>query len=97
VSGSHTYPGFGTYTITVTVTHDQLAPVSVTSTAVVAFNVGILLLDPTASGALSITGNGTIAVAGSSAIVVDSSSASAVNITGNGLIQANELDVAGNP
>jgi hypothetical protein len=52
---------------------------------------GIILLDPSASGALATHGNGTLKVNGGS-IVVDSSSSSAVT----GTMTAKEFDIVGN-
>jgi hypothetical protein len=55
----------------------------------------ILLLDPSASGALSVTGNGSVAVTGRGPIVIDSSNASAAVASGNAHLTAQEFDVSG--
>jgi hypothetical protein len=97
VTGSHTYQGAGTFPVAVTVRHDSATPVVVTSTAVVMINAGILLLDPVGSGALSLSGNGTITVTGTAPIVVDSNNAAAIVLSGNGTLTASEIDVTGVP
>ncbi len=57
-------------------------------------NLGILVLDPTGIGALTRTGNNTIAVTNGD-IVIDSSSTSAGKFSGNGSVSANNIDVTG--
>jgi hypothetical protein len=54
-------------------------------------SAGILLLDPTGSNALSVSGNGKVVVNNAS-IVVDSSSATAISDSGNGSITATLID-----
>ncbi len=61
-----------------------------------AFNNGIILLDPTSSGALTDSGNGTVTVTGGS-IIIDSSSATAARATGNGTVTAPEIVITGTP
>ena len=63
--------------------------VSVTVTA----NVSILVLDPTANGALSLSGNATINVPGT--VVVDSSSSSALTASGSAVVKAGSIQVVG--
>ena len=58
--------------------------------------VGILVLDPTAHGALTDNGGGLLSVLGVPTIV-DSNAADAVTTTGNGTISTSELDVTGVP
>jgi hypothetical protein len=58
-------------------------------------NLGVLLLDPSAKGSLSVTGNGGVTVTGGGEIVVDSSSTQAVRLTGNGSVSATEIDAKG--
>ena len=60
------------------------------------FNNGILLLDPTSSGSLSDSGNGTVIVSGAN-IVIDSSSATAASASGNATITAPEIVITGRP
>ena len=55
---------------------------------------GILLLDATGKGALTVSGNGRVSVKGGE-IVVDSSSTQAVKITGNGSVSATKVDTKG--
>jgi Flp pilus assembly protein TadG len=57
---------------------------------------GIILLNPTGSGALTDTGNGTLTVNGGS-IIVDSDSASAAQANGNGVITASQFLITGSP
>jgi Putative Flp pilus-assembly TadE/G-like len=58
---------------------------------------GIILLDPTASGALTDSGNGSITVNGGASIVIDSSSASAAVVSGNGSVSASQFVITGSP
>jgi Flp pilus assembly protein TadG len=61
---------------------------------------GVILLDPTASPALQMTGTGSkpdkINITSNGAVVVDSNSSTAVQWTGNPYISAGELDIVGN-
>ena len=56
-------------------------------------NLSIIILDPKAGGALSLSGNSTIALAGG--VFVDSSSSSALSAGGNATVEASVIDVAG--
>ena len=56
-------------------------------------NPSIIVLDPKASGALSLAGNADIALAGG--VFVDSSSSSALLVSGNATVDASVIDVAG--
>ena len=53
----------------------------------------ILILNPTASGALTLSGNASVNIPG--AVVVDSSSSTALSATGNAQLTASVIDVAG--
>jgi hypothetical protein len=92
VLGGHTYNRQGTFTFTVTINQGPSTTVKLTSTATV-LGRSILVLNPTASGALSMSGGASINVGG--AVVVDSSSASAINLTGKGLVQASAIEAVG--
>ena len=82
VSGSHEYETEGTFTITTTINHEGVMTV-VTSTAIVRDKLGFLLLDPTGSQSLVVSGNGLVNVTGdSAALVVDSSNAKAAVVSG---------------
>ncbi len=56
-------------------------------------NPSIIILDPKAGGALSLSGNATISLAGG--VFVDSSSSTAVSANGNATVQASVIDVHG--
>ena len=96
VSGSHTYATEGTFTTTAIIDHEGVLT-KVTSTATVKDKLGLLLLDPTGSQSLMVTGNGDVAVKGDcGAVVVDSNNATkAAFVTGNGVVTAGDFDVAG--
>jgi Flp pilus assembly protein TadG len=61
-----------------------------------ASNNGILVLNPTASGALTDVGNGTLKVVGAS-LIVDSSASDGGTATGGGTVSAPEIDFSGSP
>jgi hypothetical protein len=95
VTGSHTFALSGVYTITTTIDHEGIFS-QVTTSATVTDNVGLLVLDPTGSSALSDSGNGQVVVSGPGAtIAVNSTSASAVRASGNGTVSATDLDLSG--
>jgi hypothetical protein len=65
----------------------------------VASSPGILVLDPTASGALKATGNGNITATNGN-IIVNSNSSAAIDVAGNNSLVSDTnrpIDVAGNP
>ena len=65
-----------------------------TLTVTMATNGLIIVLDPSASGALSLSGNASINVSG--VVYVDSSSSSALSAAGNAQVKASAIDVHGN-
>ena len=92
----HAFALPGTYTVTVTATD----PAGSRATAwdfVQSFTItvapSILVLDPTAGGALSLSGSASISIPG--AVVVDSSSSSAISASGNAQVKASVIDVHG--
>jgi hypothetical protein len=95
LEGTHDYAQQGIYTITVTISFGPGVGATVTSTAIVSYNVGILLLDPTGSGALTTSGNGGVSVTGGGDLIIDSSSSKAGVQSGNGTVSAAVIDVTG--
>ncbi len=93
----------GTYPITGTLSNGtgQLSDYNVTllpGTLTVTMGVGsgvsaIILLSPTASGALTLSGNAQLTVTG--VVDVDSSSSSALTASGNATVSANNINVVG--
>jgi hypothetical protein len=92
VSGSHLYTQLlGSIPITITLTHDNAPSSVVPSTVVVA--PSIFILNPTQSGALTVSGSSFIHSSGN--VVVDSNSSSALMISGTSQIIANQISVVG--
>jgi 6-phosphogluconolactonase (cycloisomerase 2 family) len=80
----HAYGATGTYTVTITVTDkDHGSGQASTHVTVLA---SLFILDPSAAGALSVSGNGSINVPGT--VVVDSSSKQAISASGNAHLTA---------
>jgi hypothetical protein len=82
------FPG-GTFTVQISISEDN-ASTTVTDTQEVG---SVFALNPTATGALTISGNASITVPG--AVVVDSSAASALVASGNAVITAGGVEVVG--
>jgi hypothetical protein len=97
VQASHSYTEEGNYQVHTSISHGSAPKVAVSSTARIADNVGILLLDVGARPALNVSGAGTVTVDGGGAIAVNSAiSVSAVD-SGSGSVKAAEMDVGGSP
>ena len=64
-----------------------------TGTYAITTKQSIIVLDPSAGGALSLSGNASINVSG--VVYVDSSSSSALSATGNAQVKASKIDVHG--
>jgi hypothetical protein len=94
VSGSHAYASEGTYTITTTINHEGIITTT-TSKATIKDDLGLLLLDPTGSKSLMVTGNGIVDVTGCGAAVVDSNDNQAAFLSGHGTVTAQDIDVTG--
>jgi hypothetical protein len=92
VTASHTFAEEGSYTMTTTINHEGVKT-TVTNTAAVRDNFGLLLLDLTDPQSLMVTGNGNVNVTNSGAVVVDSSSPQAYFLTGKAVVTATEADV----
>jgi hypothetical protein len=95
LEGTHDYAKQGIYTITVTISFGPSTGATVTSTATVSYDVGILLLDRTGAGSLTSSGNGGISVTGGGDLIIDSNSSQAGIQSGNGTISAAVFDVTG--
>jgi PKD domain len=80
-----------TYLVTLTVT-DVLGGKGTTSLQIVVAP-SIFVLDPSAGGALSLSGNASINISGE--VAVDSSSSSALSASGNAQVRASVIDVHG--
>lgn len=89
--GSHTYAGHGTYTITFTLSDDDLGVT--TKSTILAANQSIFVLHTSAAGAFTASGNGTVNLAG--VVVVDFNSTTAITASGNVRLTASELNVVG--
>ena len=63
------------------------------TTTTVTVNQSILVLDSMANGALTLSGNARISIAGT--VVVDSNSSSALTASGNAVLQAGSIEVVG--
>jgi PKD repeat protein len=92
VAGTHAYAAPGVYTVTLTVT-DTDGPTSAPVTFAVTVTQSAYLLNPSAGGALTVSGNGSLNVPGR--LEVDSSSSSAISAGGNASITAARIDVVG--
>jgi RHS repeat-associated protein len=95
VFGDHVYATAGNFSITVTITHHTAEPAVALSTVIITAVGGILLLDPSAAGALSVSHGGSITLAGPGAITVDSASPRAVTMCGVSLLATDELRLVG--
>jgi Ca2+-binding RTX toxin-like protein len=83
----------GTQTITLTYTNSQKNFLSSSTAVSVTIVPSVYVLDPTAGGALSLSGNASISVAGT--VVVDSSSKTALTASGNASVKAGSIEVVG--
>jgi hypothetical protein len=76
-------------------TNYEITDANGTLTVIIDPGQGILLLDTSAKGSLTVTGTGGVNVTGGGKIVVDSQSAQAVTVSGNGNVSAAEIDAKG--
>ncbi len=83
----------GSHIITATYSGDGNFLTSMGTTGTVTIGQTIFVLDPSAGGALSLSGNASISVAGG--IYVDSSSSSALSASGNASVKGSVIDVHG--
>jgi hypothetical protein len=91
VAGTHTYAAPGTETVTVTIT--DVGGQTATTSFVVNVAPSIFVLDPTASGAMTVTGSVTVTVTGD--VVVDSNSPTALSASGTATVVASQILVTG--
>jgi hypothetical protein len=91
VSAGHTYGVSGTMTAIVSIS--DVGGSSATTSFQVTVAPSIMVLNSSASGALTLTGTVAIKIAG--AVVVDSSSSSALSASGNASLTAAEIEVVG--
>ncbi|MFO0953950.1 MAG: PKD domain-containing protein [Isosphaeraceae bacterium] len=89
--GTHAYTRSGVYLVRLTVTDDDGG--AGVSTFLVTISPSVLLLHPTASGALTLSGNASLAT--SVDVVVNSTSPSAVVASGNAFLDTASLGIAG--
>lgn len=83
----------GMHTIRASYSGDGNFLASGASTSAIGFGQSILILDPKASGALSLSGNASVQVSGD--VIVDSSSPSALSASGNASLTAGAILVHG--
>ncbi len=89
---THSLP-VGADTITAVYGGDGNFLTSSASASAITINQSIFVLDPSAGGALNLSGNATINVPGE--VIVDSSSSSALSASGNAQVKASAIDVTG--
>ncbi len=83
----------GNHTIKATYAGDTNFLTSSASTGSVSIGQSIIILDPSAGGALSLSGNASIKLTGG--VYVDSSSSTAISASGNAAVKASVIDVTG--
>jgi hypothetical protein len=91
VSGAHTYGVAGSYTATVTI--NDVGGQSATTSFAVTVRPSIIVLNPTAGGAITLTGTVTINVAG--VVAVDSNAPNALTASGTAQLTAGSIQVVG--
>jgi hypothetical protein len=92
ITGSHTYTQiFGSLTLSVALSHESSPTITLLETVVV--GASIIVLNPTASGAMTVSGSSIINVKGN--VIVDSNSSSALTVGGTSQITAADILVVG--
>jgi hypothetical protein len=92
VNGTHDYGISGSETVTVTIT-DVGGQKAMTSVTPLTVQPSIIVLNPSAAGALILSGSSSLTVTG--AVVVDSNSATALTATGSSHVTAGSILVVG--
>jgi hypothetical protein len=92
VTGSHVYGVTGTYTVSLTVADEDGTKATAVSYTVLVTQ-GAVILDAKVSGALTLSGNGSMTLPG--LVQVDSNSASALTASGNAGVTAGSINVVG--
>jgi hypothetical protein len=93
VSSTHAYVAAGTYTISLTVADDDGTKSSPVFFTVTVGGQTMLILDPKASGAVTISGDASFTIA--EPLQVDSKSKSAINASGHASLTATSINVVG--
>jgi hypothetical protein len=93
VTGTHSYASAGSNTVTVTIVDDGGQTATTSFTVTVTGGRSFIVLDPSASGALTLSGNAGINISGT--VVVDSNSSSAISMNGNTQLSATTIEVIG--
>jgi hypothetical protein len=83
----------GSHSITVSYSGDSNFLASTTTASTITINPSIIILDPTAGGALNLSENASIYVTGG--VYVDSSSSSALSASGNAAVKASTIQIVG--
>jgi hypothetical protein len=91
VGGNHAYAVAGSFTVTVAIT--DVGGQTATATFTVTVAPSVIVLNATASGALTLKGTVNITIGG--AVVVDSNSATALSASGNSNVTAASIQVVG--
>jgi uncharacterized membrane protein len=97
VQGSHLYATQGSYAISISIVHEHGVTASASATAVVAGGGKLIVLDPEEDGSLEVSGGGQVQLTGGGTITVDSKSSEAIVASGQAVVSATEIDVAGSP
>jgi hypothetical protein len=93
----HAYAAKGTYTVSVQVSDNQGHTGTGSFVATVADTIGLVLLDLSGKGALTLSGAATLALQGEEFAFLDSASAQAAVLSGSATATGEEFDIGGKP